>query len=156
MLARGATLGGRGQYFDLLEFDRYWKKHQTPNTPALTLIYALHAQIERFAAEGLENRAARHARMADRCWEWTETVGAKYGLSIFAPEGARSLTVTAIRMPQEIRGSEVTARLKDRGFTIGSGYGKLKDATIRIGHMGDHTLDGLNRLLAELEEILKG
>ena len=30
---------------------------------------------------------------------------------------------------------------------IGSGYGALKDTTIRIGHMGDHTVEGLNRLL---------
>jgi len=26
------------------------------------------------------------------------------------------------------------------GYTIGAGYGKLKDGTIRIGHMGDHTV----------------
>jgi len=46
------------------------------------------------------------------------------------------------------------ARLKARGWTIGGGYGPLKDTTIRIGHMGDHTVDGLNALLAELEGVL--
>jgi aspartate aminotransferase-like enzyme len=34
---RRRWIPGRGQYFDLLEFDRYWTKHQTPNTPAVSL-----------------------------------------------------------------------------------------------------------------------
>jgi aspartate aminotransferase-like enzyme len=155
MLERAATIQGRGQYFDLIEFEKNWKKHQTPNTPALTLIFALLAQLRRIEAEGVEARAARHRAMAERCWEWTESTGARFGFSLFAPAGRRAETVTAIRTP-EVPGSEITARLKERGFTIGSGYGKLKDATIRIGHMGDHTVDGLNRLLAELEEVMGG
>ncbi len=153
MLARAATLPGRGQYFDLLEFERNWKKHQTPNTPAVTLVYALAAQMERIEREGLQARARRHREMAERCWSWTEEVGSRFGFSLFAPAGFRAMTVTTIATPTDLPGSRVSAELKKRGFTIGSGYGKLKDATFRIGHMGDHTLDGLNRLLAEIEEI---
>jgi aspartate aminotransferase-like enzyme len=41
-----------------------------------------------------------------------------------------------------------------RGWTLGTGYGKLKDSTFRIGHMGDHTVDELDALLAALEEVL--
>jgi aspartate aminotransferase-like enzyme len=26
----------------------------------------------------------------------------------------------------------------ERGFTIGNGYGKNRETTFRIGHMGDH------------------
>ena len=37
------------------------------------------------------------------------------------------------------------------GWTIGAGYGALKDSTIRIGHMGDHTVGGLDELLNVLE-----
>jgi aspartate aminotransferase-like enzyme len=44
--------------------------------------------------------------------------------------------------------------MKVRGFTISAGYGKLKDSTIRIGHMGDHTADELEAVLAALEEVL--
>jgi aspartate aminotransferase-like enzyme len=156
MLARAATLPGRGQYFDLLEFDRYARKHQTPNTPAVSLFYSLREQMSRIAAEGVEARADRHTAMAARCSEWVETTGAGLGLSLFAPEGRRSWTTTAIRVPARLPGGEITARLGKRGFTIGSGYGKLKDATIRIGHMGDHTVDGLNQLLSELEEVIRG
>jgi aspartate aminotransferase-like enzyme len=155
LLQRAATLPGRGQYFDLLEFDRYWQKHQTPNTPAVNLIYALAEQLRRIEAEGVEARAERHRSMAERCWRWVEEEGARFGLSLFAPAGHRSPTITTLRLPEDIKGSEVVARLKERGYTIGAGYGKLKDATIRIGHMGDHTLEELDSLLNALEEALE-
>jgi aspartate aminotransferase-like enzyme len=154
MLERAATLPGRGQYFDLLEFDKYWQKFQTPTTPALSLIYALLEQLRAIEHETVGARAERHLGMARRCWEWTLTAGARWDLSVLAPEGARSPTVTTIRLPAAVTGTEVAARMKRRGYVIGSGYGKLKDATFRIGHMGDHSLDSLNELLNVLEEAL--
>jgi aspartate aminotransferase-like enzyme len=62
--------------------------------------------------------------------------------------------VTCITTTPEWSGSRVASELKARGFVIATGYGKLKDQTFRIGHMGDHTLDDLEELLAVLEEIL--
>ena len=154
MLERAAGMEGRGQYFDLLEFDRYWSKHQTPNTPAVSLLYALVEQMRHIDAEGVEARARRHRGMAERCWSWAAEAGERSGLSVLAPAGARSLTVTAYRLPAELTGPPIVSRLRERGFTIGAGYGKLKETTIRIGHMGDHTITELERLLAELEEVL--
>jgi aspartate aminotransferase-like enzyme len=154
MMARAATLPGRGHYFDLLEFDRYHAKHQTPTTPALSLVYALVAQARRIAAEGVAARAARHAAMAARTHAWAESDGAAQGLSLFAPEGFRSPTVTTLALPDGLAGDDVVKRLAARGWTIGGGYGKLKANTIRIGHMGDHDVQGLNALLAQLAEVL--
>ncbi|HKP76164.1 MAG TPA: aminotransferase class V-fold PLP-dependent enzyme [Longimicrobiaceae bacterium] len=153
-MARAATLPGRGHYFDLLEFEKFWEKHQTPTTPAVSLIYALVEQCRHLAAEGVDARAGRHAAMRDRCIAWVMERGPRWGLSPFAPEGCRSATVTCIRVDGPVPAPEIVARLKARGWTIGGGYGALKDTTIRIGHMGDHTVDGLNALLAEMEEVL--
>jgi aspartate aminotransferase-like enzyme len=154
MLARAATLTGRGQYFDLVEFDEFWKKHQTPNTPAVSLIYGLLEQCRRIREEGVEARAERHWAMARRCWEWVTERGPKWGLSLFAPEGCRSPTVTCIAVDGPVPATEIVARLKAKGWTIGGGYGPLKERTIRIGHMGDHTVDELDALLAATEEVL--
>ena len=63
-------------------------------------------------------------------------------------------TVTCVRVPEGRTGSELTKAMKERGYTIASGYGALKDATFRIGHMGDHTVEELEALLAELEDLL--
>jgi len=155
VLERAASAPGRGIYFDLVEFDRYLAKHQTPNTPALSLFYALAAQLERIREETIEARWARHEAMARRCWSWVEEMHARgTPLSVLAPEGFRSPTVTCIRLPEGTTGPAVTKALAARGYTIAPGYGDLKDATIRIGHMGDHTVSELDALLEELAGVL--
>ncbi len=154
MMERARTLTGRGQYFDLIEFEVYWRKHQTPNTPAVSLLYALAAQAERIGAEGVEARALRHWTMAERAWQWVEEQGPRWGLSLFAPIGRRSPTVTTIAVDEGKSGTEICAGMTERGWTLGTGYGRLKDTTFRIGHMGDHTVDELDALLAALEEVL--
>ena len=45
--------------------------------------------------------------------------------------------------------------MKERGFVIGAGYGRLKPRSVRIGHMGDHTVEELDRVLEALEEVLQ-
>ena len=50
--------------------------------------------------------------------------------------------------------AQVNAAMKAKGIVISAGYGKLKDSTIRIGHMGEHTVAELDRVLAALEEVL--
>jgi aspartate aminotransferase-like enzyme len=39
---------------------------------------------------------------------------------------------------------------------VATGYGKARDDMFRIGHMGDHTLAGLEGLLDVLEEVFSG
>jgi aspartate aminotransferase-like enzyme len=155
MLARARGAPGRGIYFDLVEFDKYLAKNQTPNTPALSLFYALHVQLQHIAAEGIEARWARHAAMAERCWQWADEMTQRgIPLGVLAPPGFRSPTVTCLTLPPGRTGPAVTAALAARGWTIGAGYGELKDATIRIGHMGDHSVAELDALLAQLAEVL--
>jgi predicted phosphoserine aminotransferase len=155
MLERARTKRDRGTYFDFLEFEKYAAQNQTPNTPAVSLLYALAAQLERIDHETIEARWARHEAMARRTWAWTEAMSARgLPMRILAPEGARSWTVSCLTVPPDRTGSQVNAAMKARGFTISAGYGKLKDSTIRIGHMGDHTLGELDAVLAALEEVL--
>jgi aspartate aminotransferase-like enzyme len=155
LLERAKAKTDRGIYFDFIEFEKNIVKHQTPNTPAVSLFYALAAQLDAICRETIEARWERHTDMARRTWEWADEMkGRGLDIRVLAPEGYRSATVTCLTMPPGQTGSAVTAALKKRGFTIASGYGALKDATIRIGHMGDHTVAELDVLLAELEQVL--
>ena len=54
-----------------------------------------------------------------------------------------------------MKGPEVAAAMRERGYTIAPGYGKMKAEVIRIGHMGEHTLDELETLLGVLDEVLE-
>ncbi len=38
----------------------------------------------------------------------------------------------------------------------GAGYRALKDTTFRIGHMGDHTVAGVETVLTNIEEVIRG
>jgi len=154
-LERAKKTASRGTYFDLVEFESYILKNQTPNTPALSLMYALAAQLVRIEKEGIEGRWARHLDMARRTSRWAQELGSRgISIGVLAPEGYRSPTVTCLTMPPGRKGSEVNEAMKACGFTISAGYGSLKDSTIRIGHMGDHTVAELDVLLAALEEVL--
>lgn len=139
-MKQAAAAPSRGKYFDVVEFARYLERDETPNTPAISLLYALEVQLASLAEEGLERRWTRHAAMARETWEWVASFEELHGvkLEILAPEGKRSPTVSTIVLPSSLRGPEVVAAVAERGFTIGAGYGKLKEHTIRIGHMGDH------------------
>jgi len=155
-IARAREVPARSFYFDLVEFERRAPEFQTTNTPAVNLFYALEAQLARIREEGLEGRWARHLDMARRTWEWVarldERTGARF--DVLAPDGYRSPTVTAVTLPGGLSGPEIVAAVRARGYTIASGYGKLKNSTLRIGHMGDHTVPELEEILAVLEEVI--
>ena len=77
VLSRAATKHDRGVYFDFLEYEKYAKKNQTPNTPGVSLFYALAAQLERIRDETLEARWTRHEEMARRTWSWVDEMSAR-------------------------------------------------------------------------------
>ncbi len=147
---RARATARRGLYFDLLEFDEYHRKNQTPNTPAVSLLYALDLQLDHIMAEGIEARWARHARMAEYTWQWAES----RGLKVLAPAGYRSPGVTCILIPAGKAGSAVAAAMKAKGFVIATGYGALKDDMVRIGHMGEHTLGEVEEVLEALGDVM--
>ena len=135
---------GRGVYFDLGEFDEFAAKNQTPNTPAVSLLFAADAQLKSIVAEGMESRWARHAAMRDEVVAWAES---SEGLSVVARAGERSPTVSAILLPSGVKPQTFITDVRRRGYTVGAGYGVLRDTTFRIGHMGDHTLETVRACL---------
>ena len=150
-----AQAPARGRYFDLAEFEAYAHRRQTPNTPALPLLYALDAQLAAMAAgEPIAARWARHAAMAAQCHAWVAGRADRFGIGLLAPPGERSPTVTAITLPAGLGGDAVVDAMARRGYVVGNGYGRLRGTTVRIGHMGDHTPATLAGCLAALDDAL--
>ena len=156
MMHRSRSLKGKGVYFDLAAFEDNLVRMQTPNTPALTLFYALRRQLVDIVEETLPARWARHTAMAQRTAGWVTHMREERGvdLRVVAPEGFRSPTVTAITMPGGQGGDALVTAMRGQGWVVGGGYGKLKERTFRIGHMGDHTVEDLDALLTALERVL--
>ena len=156
MMERSAKAPNKGWYFDLVELHALGIKYQSPATPAVSLLYAAQAQMERIAGEGMTARWQRHLVMQQRTFDWVaEMNGAGIGIGVFAAEGHRSPTVTCVSMPDSVGAGALVDEVAEVGWVIGGGYGKLSDSTFRIGHMGDHTVEELDALLDVIAGVLK-
>lgn len=145
-LERAAGIPDRGLLADFPATAKALADGKTPATPCVPLVYALSRQLDRIATEGIENRWQRHRDMYSAVTTWA----GEQGFEFLVEERYRSPTVSAIRNSgRDVK--ELIARAKSAGYTLGNGYGKLKGETFRVGHMGDHTPDGVKGLLAALE-----
>ncbi|MBI5440184.1 MAG: alanine--glyoxylate aminotransferase family protein [Deltaproteobacteria bacterium] len=149
-LEKAKKTPNRGYYFDFEEFEKGAEKDNTPSTPCVTIIYGLEYQLGKMMREGLVNRYERHRLMAERTREWIRSEG----FELFAPEGYRSMTLTA-GVNDGRTDLELLKKLAgERGFAIDNGYGKIKNKTFRIAHMADFTLQDLEELFGVLHDLL--
>ena len=152
-IKRAERVPFRGRYFDLLALYKYIKKkdYQYPSTPSISHMYALDYQLNYIINnEGIENRFNRHKEMAKITRIWAENY-----FELFADKKYLSNTVTTIKNTRNIDFSYLNRELGKRGFQISNGYGILKDKTFRIAHMADCTINDLNDLLENINDILQ-
>jgi aspartate aminotransferase-like enzyme len=153
-LERATTIANRGYYFDFLEFQRNHELGMTPTTPTIAHIYALQSKLEDIAAEGLENRYARHARLNQTVRAW----GRAKEFKLLPDEQFGSVTLNCFVNDRGLDLPALNETLKTtHHLVIDGGYGKLKGKTFRLSNMGDETdatiaglLDALDVTLAEL------
>ncbi len=147
---------GRGKYLDIVEYEEFAIKSQTPNTPALPILFAADVQLAAILKEGIIARWGRHADMLAMTERWIEACRADgLGLAMLPRAGERSPTVSTITLPDGVSARDVVDRIAAEGFIIGTGYGALRDSTIRIGHMGDHSVETLEPCLEVVGAVLR-
>jgi aspartate aminotransferase-like enzyme len=146
---RALQVPGRGHYFAYDQMDKKYEAHQTPATPAISLIQALNKQMDDMFAEGLENRWARHIQMAENVRDWAREHFALYG-----DERYLSNTVTNVENTRGISVAGLNDELAKRGAMLSNGYGPLKEKCFRIAHMGDLQVSDIEWLLAQIDDIL--
>ncbi|MBN1954232.1 MAG: alanine--glyoxylate aminotransferase family protein [Anaerolineae bacterium] len=146
---RALQVPNRGHYFAYDQMDKKYEKHQTPATPAISLIQALNKQMDDMLAEGLENRWQRHKDMAAIVREW-----ARKHFALYSDERYLSPTVTNIANTRGISVAGLNESLRERGAIISNGYGELKEKCFRIAHMGDLQIGDIQWLLEQIDDIL--
>lgn len=149
-LERAKQVSNRGYYFDFLEWEENLKKNNTSATPPVSLMFAADRQLDDILAEGLDNRWARHMQMRDMTHTWA----ASRGFGLFAQEGYRSATVTAVENTRQIDVDQMAKFMGGKGFSMDKGYGKVKGKTFRIAHMGDMQTTELEDILSGLDEFV--
>ena len=98
----------------------------------------------------MEGRWERHLAMRQVTIDWAKS----RGFAMLADETYCSPTVSTVANSHGISIGELNDHLRTKNMVLSNGYGKLKEKTFRIGHMGDWTVADIQELLAGIDEFL--
>jgi len=153
----------RGFYLDPVKIIEGHQKRATPSTPAIGLYYALAKELEDISSgvtlparqRGASGKAAWQARFDEhvKMQQATESWAHTHDLELLPSPEHASPTISCVKAGS-LDVSKLIAGLKEKGHEIGNGYGDLKGKTFRIGHMGDHTEEGLREMLALADDVV--
>ncbi|MDL2247071.1 alanine--glyoxylate aminotransferase family protein [Methanobrevibacter sp. OttesenSCG-928-K11] len=130
------NVNSNSYYLDMKAYKKSGGKTppETPYTPSVSLIYALHESLKIIKEEGLDNRVKRHHKAAQATVKAVKALG----LELFPDESVSSATVTAVKMPEGITDKEFRGTTRDKyGVELAGGQDHLKGNVFRIGHMGN-------------------
>jgi aspartate aminotransferase-like enzyme len=136
-------------YFDLKLALKALEKGDTPWTPALTLVIALHEALLMIKEEGLDNVVRRHTRNAKA----VRAAATALGLPLLSSSPCNATTAV---VPKSGTADAIRRRLDDAyGIKVAGGQAELKGKIMRLGHLGYyHELDMIT-MIAALEMALE-
>lgn len=144
----------RNWYLDLTMIQKYWGSERTyHHTAPISLNFALREALRIVYEEGLEERFARHKKIAQMLWDGLENLGLKMHVS---PE-IRLPTLTTVRIPEGVGDMDVRGRLlNEYNVEIAGGFGPLAGQVWRVGLMGySARKENVTLLLGALKELLQ-
>ena len=147
-IERAKKIPNRGAYTDMVEIFEFEKKHQTPFTPCIPLLYALNKRMDLLLEETYDGVYKRHLDMAKYTQQW-----AKQHFEMFPEPGYESITVSCIKNTLGKNIKELNQQLSEKGYLISGGYGRKAEKTFRIGHMGEWNLSGIKEVIGLIDSI---
>lgn len=137
-------------YFNLLAYEKFLTKHQTPFTPAITIFYGFKKGLETIVRMGVDKIYEHHREMA----EYVRQRVAQMNLNLLPSSPSNALTV--VKMPDHIDSTSIIQEVKEQHHILfANGQANLKGKIIRIGHMGNYDVSKLGKALDALESVLK-
>jgi len=130
---------------------RYEQDQQTPNTPAITLFWALQKAFDVLdRGGGLPGAVKRHSDAAAHVRKRLMAMG----FQIIAEKGFESNTVTGFVCKDAEQAKNIKSKLaSDYGIKIVGARGKFKDNGLRIAHMGNFRTEDLDSCLDAIEKL---
>jgi aspartate aminotransferase-like enzyme len=131
---------------------RYLKDRQTPNTPAITLFWALQKAFDVMDRQGgLAATAKRHSDAAAHVRKRLTEMG----FPLIAEAGFESSTVTGFACRDAEQAKGIKSRLaSEHGIKIVGSRGAFKDNGLRLAHMGNFEMKGLDACLDAIRKML--
>jgi aspartate aminotransferase-like enzyme len=131
---------------------RYEQDQQTPNTPAITLFWALQKAFDVLDERGgLPAAVKRHSEAAAN----TRKRLTELGFGLIAEKGFESNTVTGFVAKDAEQAKNIKSRLaNEHNIKIVGSRGKFKDTGLRIAHMGNFEMKHIDLCLDAIEKIM--
>lgn len=127
------------------------RKGDVPFTPAVQICFAFDEAISEFIDNGgFEGRTKLYRERA----AFVREGFARLGLTMPIAEEHRSNTVNLLGLPSGVTYDQLHDELKEAGFVIYAGQGKLAEEYFRICTMGEIAWADLERLITTLDEVL--
>ena len=136
-----------------LHLPLHWEaqeRRSIPFTPSVQTWYALDEALDELLEETVAGRIQRHRAAARLLREGF----ARLGLRSLLPANLQSNSLTSLLLPEGMTYQSIHDGLKERGFVIYEGQGKLQTGVFRVANMGHLTLDDFRRFLTALEAVL--
>lgn len=140
-------------YLDLTLLRQYWGEARVyHHTASISLNYAFYEALRLVAAEGLENRWARHRQNAELLWDGL----ADLGMTLHVAPEHRLASLTTVRVPAGVDEAAIRRHLMtDYNIEIAGGLGELKGQVWRVGLMGfSARQENVTLLLGALRRLL--
>jgi len=151
-MERRKTLGTIPEYY--VDFDKWLPIMKDPSnyfaTPAVNMVWALKEAVRIIKEEGVENRYARHKKIAKAMRAALESMG----MTILAEPGCRAVTLSNLIYPEGINDAEFRSTLYKEGVVVAGGLGAYAGKMFRLGHMGNVDMHDLVAVIAAIERTL--
>ncbi|MGW8179272.1 MAG: aminotransferase, partial [bacterium] len=120
-------------------------------TPATGLVLGMLEALRIIDEEGLEARWKRHATYSKAFIAGIVALG----MQNFPAKGSNAHTLSVPKIPESVDDAKMRSIMYNKyGVIIAGGLGKLGGKTVRVGHMGNDTMNDLVATMASMESAL--
>lgn len=123
----------RTRYLDLyLHYQYEDGLSQTPNTPAVSLFYALEVALDELLTEGLDTRMKRYGRLVGIIRQRLQELGLRFVI----PLSQMSRVLTTVFYPEGVDPEDLHQWIKDHNFVVYRGKGPLLGRAFQVANIG--------------------
>ena len=147
-----AEVPARSLYFDITLYLREQERGTIPFTPCINATLALDKALDELVERG--GIAGRIAEYKERSTFLRREMRA-LGLEIYLDEALLSNTITTFRLPKGVTYEALHGALKEDGFVIYAGQGRLHTEIFRVCNIGEMPMGAYRDFVASLARFLK-
>lgn len=135
-------------YFDFRDYLKNGERGQTPFTPAIGILLTMHSRLSKIMEEGLERIQASTQNLA------LDFRAKIKGLPIEIPNYPHSNALTPVYFPGGNAKSLYNELRQKYGLNVTPNGGALENYLLRVGHIGNLTVEDNDCLVQAMREVL--